>query len=189
MSDTELLNKASEAINAWGLILQATGGKLSHAKSVTYIYAWKWTKQDIQLRNIKEDQEAAHNIVHPTLADPETPQKYLGLHLAPNNGFDHEFELRLQQATNLRIKLAQSSLTVNEAKIAYNNVYLPSLKYIMPFTSFNENQQTMLQTAIIPHLLPKLGYNRHFPESSSMVQSGMGVLSSPTYLSFKVHNM
>jgi len=50
-----------------------------------------------------------------------------------------------------------------EAALAYSAYYLSKFTYPLPVTTFDTTQLKSIESPSIQALLPKLGYNRHFP--------------------------
>eukprot|EP00957_Ditylum_brightwellii_P049411 3749143-Ditylum_brightwellii.AAC.1 len=46
---------------------------------------------------------------------------------------------------------------------AYFSIYLPSVSYVFPATTFTEMELHKLQQILLPKLLPRAGFKYHFP--------------------------
>ena len=178
VSDSTIIQDANKALMAWGKNLEETGGKLSKEKSITYIYQWKWNNNQLILRNVLQDQIQAHGINHATIRAPNDPQKYLGLHMSTIQNFHKEYDLRIEQANEYSHRLGKASLSPTEALISFSQVYLPSIRYVFPYTNFSSKQLKKLQSIILSSLLPKIGINRHFPRAivhGPINRGGLGI--------------
>ena len=61
--------------------------------------------------------------------------------------------------------IQQSSLTRVEALAAFDTMWFPSLSYGLGTTNLSHNQLNQIQKPVVNHILPAMGYNRHFPRA------------------------
>jgi hypothetical protein len=59
--------------------------------------------------------------------------------------------------------ISAQSITRSDAWTAYRSIYLSSIGYILPSTSFNQRELAKIQSSPIRALLPAMGFNRNMP--------------------------
>ena len=57
--------------------------------------------------------------------------------------------------------IQQATLTKHKARAVYNTMWFPSLSYGLGTTNLSYEELSNIQQAVINHILPHLGYNRH----------------------------
>ena len=61
--------------------------------------------------------------------------------------------------------IKESSLSRAEAQVAFDTIWFPSLSYGLGSTNLSFKNLNAIQKPIVHHILPALGYNRHFPRA------------------------
>ena len=155
----------------WNNLLQASGGKLALHKCLYYILCWKW--DDSQAQPIPPSD------IHPKIYLPSEDSKNIPInHLACTNahrtlgqmksptGESSAQLLHLQKRSNTWLTaIKESALSRTEANAAYETIWFPSLSYGLGSTNLMQQQLDGIQKPIVNYILPKLGYNRHFPRA------------------------
>lgn len=167
-----LISNMQSDANLWSHLLHLSGGKLSLPKCLYYILSWSW--QGGRPKHLPPDQ------INPTITirDPETntevPIRHLNCDVAhrtlgqmkspiSNPSAHHKFLER--KSTEWLGAIQQTKLTRPEARAAYEALWFPSISYGLGTTNMSYAQLQSLQKPILNHILPQLGYNRHFPRA------------------------
>ena len=97
--------------------------------------------------------------------DVGTAEKQLGVRLAMDGNDQEEFKFRLLQSKTLAGKVRASPFNRKDAEIIYRERWLPSVGYCLPITQFDDKQCKAIQMPFFNSVLPKMGFNRHFPRA------------------------
>ena len=87
----------------------------------------------------------------------------LGSHKAATLQETTEFDYIYTKGEKFLKALLSCYLKHHDVMIAYTTIYKPSITYSLCSASFTKKQIDKLHTQLLPHLLPKLGYNHTFP--------------------------
>ena len=82
---------------------------------------------------------------------------------APNGDQTAQLQYLATKSEKWLVAIKEAQLSRSEAKAAYESIWLPSMSYGSGTTNLTEKELTDLQKPIVNHILPLLGYNRHFP--------------------------
>ena len=92
-------------------------------------------------------------------------ERQLGVRLAMDGNDREEYVHRLEQSKTLAGKVQTSPFNRTDAEIIYRERWLASVGYCLPVTQFSNRQSKAIQTPFFNAILPKMGFNRHFPRS------------------------
>ena len=152
----------------WNELLQVSGGKLALHKCLYYVVSWQWSNgfatpqpaeqivPKIKLLQGSQEQTINHyecNQAHRTLGQMK----------APNGSQEAQLKFLTTKSNKWLEAIKEAQLSRLEAKAAYESIWLPSMTYGSGTTNLTEKDLNGIQQPIVNHILPLLGYNRHFP--------------------------
>jgi hypothetical protein len=76
-----------------------------------------------------------------------------------------EFQRLMSKGKDFARQFGSGPINKRSARRAYTNIYLPSMGYSLPVTSFTRRELKQVQTAPLGVLIPALGFNRHMPQA------------------------
>lgn len=91
-------------------------------------------------------------------------ERLLGARLDLYGGDEAEFSFRLDQVKALAGKVASSPFTRYDAEVIYKEMLISSSGYCLPI-QFTTKKCDKIQQPGYNSILPKLGFNRHFPRA------------------------
>jgi hypothetical protein len=91
--------------------------------------------------------------------------KLLGVNIAFDGNSSAQSSMFRQKGEKLAIAFNRCQLTANDTLQGYQSIFLPGVKYGMAASCIPTSDLKKLQQIITRPILPKLGYNRHFPSS------------------------
>ena len=94
-----------------------------------------------------------------------TAERQLGVRLAMSGHDDDEYAYRLEQFKTLAGKNHSSPFSRLDAETIYRERWLSSVGYCLPITQFDVKQCKAIQSPFLNAILPKMGFNRHFPRA------------------------
>jgi hypothetical protein len=97
----------------------------------------------------------------------------LGVHDNPASIYKTEYAHLLAKGNNMAQLISAQAITRPDAWIAYRRVYLPSLSYSLPSTSFPRQDLATIQRNSIHVLLSAMGFNNNIP---------LALVCGPAYL-------
>ena len=100
--------------------------------------------------------EVKRNEVH-------SAERQLGVRLSMDGNDNEEYVFRLEQSKALAGKVLASPFKRKDAEIMYRERWLASVGYCLPITQFTLKQSKAIQSPFFNAILPKMGFNRHFP--------------------------
>ena len=92
-------------------------------------------------------------------------ERLLGARLTLDGGDTEEYKYRLDQAKELAGKITASPFTRYDAEIIYRERWISTVGYCLPITQFTDEQCDEIQKHGYNSILPKMGFNRHFPRA------------------------
>ena len=162
----------------WQHLLAIGGGGLALPKCNTSVFIPKFTTHNFGecLVTWKTmDEFPGHCYVQPfneflpltkiKRIEPIDADKLLGLKMAMNGLFLHEYKRRKEEIDTLAATLAQMPFTRIEAFVLYASQYLPIIWYFLHHTCFSTQDERNLEMKWILAILTKLGYNRNMPRA------------------------
>ena len=84
--------------------------------------------------------------------------KTLGYKMSPLNGPDSHLKHWREKESKFFQILLNNPLTSYEVKILYKNIYIPTMRYIMPFTCLKDEVIQKNSTKLFQMFLNKMGY-------------------------------
>ena len=73
--------------------------------------------------------------------------------------------LKWEKVSNFNYTVELQLGTRREAVTVYRSYYRAKFEYCLPITTFSKQQTALIEQPCINALLPKMGYNRHFPRA------------------------
>jgi hypothetical protein len=89
--------------------------------------------------------------------------KTLGIMETPSGQNTDEFNRLEARAKDCARKITTASITNYKASILYFTMFLPAITYAFTVGTQSLQQLDTIQRPVTHAVLPKLGYNRHFP--------------------------
>ena len=80
-------------------------------------------------------------------------------------GDEAEYAYRLDQSQALAGKVVSSPLSRFDAELIYRERWISSIGYCLPITQFIDAQCDEIQKPMYNAMLPKMGFNPHFPRT------------------------
>ena len=173
MPTIDMLLRLQRIMIKWRQVLRTTGGDLALNKCSVYLITWKFSPLDGSPTMKTISQSPGCVCIPPELPtdkecvilrkDPSSAEKYIGVHISPSGQMTTEYNYRVSNSRTLGEKIRRAPLSRSEATMVYHSRWMAVLNFFLPVTTFPENRCRQIQQPIISALLPKLGYNRHFP--------------------------
>ena len=92
-------------------------------------------------------------------------ERLLGDRLALDGDDEAEFSFRSSQANALAGKVASSPFPRYDAELIYREWWISSIGYCLTITQFTAKQCDKIQQPEYNSILPKMGFNKHFPRA------------------------
>jgi hypothetical protein len=105
--------------------------------------------------------------------------KLLGVHVPFSGPMTQQFKYLMEKCNTICSAFNQLSLTPANILLAVHTIAKPALSYSLPATTIPEKQLNLISNKLANSILPKLGYNRHFPRILSMAPTKYGGLQLP----------
>ena len=98
----------------------------------------------------------------------------LGTMLDPTTSVKTEYHRLLKKGQDFARRYGAAPVNRRTARKAYQTIYLPSMGYTLPLTSFTRAELKKIQQAPIGVLLPSMGFNRNMPQVVVFGPTDMG---------------
>lgn len=85
--------------------------------------------------------------------------------LALGGGAKAEFSFRLDRTKTLAGKVASSPFFGYDIEVIYMERWVSYIGYCLLITQFTDQQHDKIQQSDYIYILPKMGFNRHFPRA------------------------
>ena len=85
---------------------------------------------------------------------------------------DDEYAYRLEQSKTLAGKFHSSPFSWQDTETIYREMRLSPVGYCLPITQFDVKQCKTIQSPSLNAILPKMGFNHHFPRDVVFGPSG-----------------
>jgi hypothetical protein len=170
----KLIKKATKDAQLWEGLLSATGGELQLSKCFYYVLSWKWDK----FGNPSPQNKIEQNILPLTLQMTTTQMseeltqkecheshKTLGTHKCIIGHEITQYEVLLDKSNKFAERAVKAQFTPEQATIAYNNCYIPSMVYSLTAVNLNEKQLTTIQRKATSIYTQAAGFEITFPKS------------------------
>jgi hypothetical protein len=184
-SALQLMQTTQETVSTWREIIHLTGGAIAISKSFwTACIGWKDVRGKTTPISIHEVLPQAtkgfliEGEVYP-YQDASTCARYLGVRIGLSGDMTEEYTHRMQEAKIFTQALTKIS-SRREAVVTLRSYYRPKFEYPLPTTTMTRQQLHNIEKGPINALLPKLGYNRHFPRAivhGPIRYGGLGIKS------------
>jgi hypothetical protein len=166
-----IITKMSNAAQYWEQLLHASGGKLELTKCFFYHMKWNFDSEGVPTLGEIDDQHRTTTItdsgtntdIQINAVSCHQSHRTLGIMESPSGNNLDEYQRLLDKAQSMARRIAMASLTKHDASILYYTMYLPALTYPLTVGTQSLTQTEKIQSPVTHAILPKLGYNRHFP--------------------------
>ena len=168
--DKVVANMQNDA-TLWNDLLHISGGKLALHKCLYYVYTWQWshghasplpTNQIHPKITLTPADDQPQQIKH---VECDTAHRTLGQMKCPTGDQSAQLTYMKQRSNTWLAAIKESSLSRAEAQVAFDTIWFPSLAYGLSTTNLSYKELDDIQRPIVHHILPLLGYNRHFPRA------------------------
>jgi hypothetical protein len=105
--------------------------------------------------------------------------KLLGVHVPFTGPMKVHYDHLLEQCNKLCITFNQLPLNANHIILTVQTIAKPALAYSLPATTIGEKYLNTISNKLAHSILPKLGYNRHFPRTLTFAPIRYGGLNLP----------
>jgi hypothetical protein len=115
--------------------------------------------------------------------DPNTAARTLGVFPSLTSELTEQIEVLKAKMDKLAGQLLTSSLSFDDVRVFYQSIYTPSIRYVFPALSIDEQHLEEIQTRSIEALLIRKGFNRHLPHQIThrpQAWGGLGILDINT---------
>jgi hypothetical protein len=170
----QLIQKATKDAQMWEGLLSATGGELQLSKCFYYLLSWKWDKHGNPSPQNKMEQQITPLTLQMTTnkTSEELTQiecheshKTLGTHKCIIGEEVTQYEVLLDKSNKFADKVRQAQFTTEQATIAYNCCYIPSMVYSLTAVNLNKKQLTTIQRKATSSYTQAAGYEITFPKA------------------------
>jgi hypothetical protein len=164
-------NNMKRAAQYWEQLLHASGGKLELTKCFFYHMKWSFSSEGTPQLDILNNDELSTTIIDSETSLPiqinalqsNISHKTLGILETPNGNNNDEY-LRLQNKSKTMARsIAAATISSADASTLYYTMFLPSITYSLTVGTLTKKQLNQIQVPVKEAILPKLGFNRHFP--------------------------
>ena len=168
----------------WQTLLDITGGKLAVAKCLYYLGHWRWVNGAPQFTSASIIGRLIHlnddsgNIEIPHF-DAQEAHLTLGVWKSPSGNLKQQFDHLVAKSKKWTTAMQSAPLTKDEALLSYSRIYIPSLRYGLGTCYFHANELLRIQRPAVNIILPKMGFNRHFPRPIVYGPPCLGALGLP----------
>jgi hypothetical protein len=156
----------------WEKLRHTSGGKLELPKCFFYIVSWLFdskgkvylaTGSDMGNPSITLWQSKDNTSTTIQFQESLTTHKTLGVMVDPYSTPEAELSQLLNKGKDFARQFGSGPINKWSARRAYLNIYLPSMTYSLPVTSFTRYELSTIQNAPLSVLIPAMGFNRHMP--------------------------
>eukprot|EP00957_Ditylum_brightwellii_P057201 4334467-Ditylum_brightwellii.AAC.1 len=167
-SATQLMSYINHDVNLWDELLWITGGLLEKLKTTYSLMVWDFEPSGrpviTPMSKLQENTVKIRCQGIATMLKKTSEDKAIR-----NSGVSRALTLQeVTELANLKAKMhtfayavSVCSLQQDEIWKGYWTIYILSISYLFPVTSFIEKELKTLDSILLPRLLPKLGYNRN----------------------------
>jgi hypothetical protein len=123
----------------------------------------------ISLRHSADDQE-----IGITQRCCTTSHRTLGVHKNPAGNYQTEHKHLLSKGQNMAQLISAQSIKRSDGWLAFRSIYLASMSYSLPTTSFTRQELATIHRGPIQVLLFAMGFNRNMPLEVAFGPSHLG---------------
>lgn len=164
----ELCRRMQHDAQLWNNLLFCTGGKLELTKCSFHVLSFEFRPNGAPIPSIASYDNTIHitdlqdhsHIPIPSKRVFES-HRTLGHIKSPSSRLHTSLEALRQKADRIALLVSISPLTRPGALLAYHTVYLPSVKYVLPQSFYDEKALDKAQASSISMIISKCGLNRH----------------------------
>jgi hypothetical protein len=162
-----LLQRMETDAQVWNNLLYCSGGKLELPKCSFHVLSFEFAPDGSPKPTINRYDDKIH------ILDSETstpipihskrsfdPHKTLGHQKSPKTSAKVNLKETVQKANNLAFLIALSPISREGAYLAYNTVFIPTVKYTLPQSFFPKKLLEHSQAKSLSQIVAKCGYNR-----------------------------
>ena len=163
----DVILKMQKAIDFWNGILRVSGGALKPEKCYWYLAQFEWKKGKHKLiHNSPETIKITTEDGRRTVIDYKKPNEAteaVGVWQDMVGSSNKQVEVIVENIRKTHESMNETPLPRHLNWIGLKQAIWKSIDYILPATTFNENDCTRICKELYRPLLPKLGCNRNFP--------------------------
>jgi hypothetical protein len=170
----------------WEKYLHCASAKLELDKTSFFVFGWKYDSDGNHTIDNAQNHQPLRLIESETgqtftLRNMQTSDSYklLGVHVPFTGQMTTHYKFLLEKCNKLCTTFNQLSLHANHILLAINTIAKPALAYSLPATTIAEKYLNTISNKLAYSVLPKLGYNRHFPRVLTMAPTKYGGLQLP----------
>ncbi|KAI2491160.1 hypothetical protein MHU86_23387 [Fragilaria crotonensis] len=148
-----------------------SGGSLNLQKCSWYAMYWAWkngrpyllpinpTDHDLQL-STQGNNDTSTTIRRWSL---NKANRILGVYLSPDGDFTTQLQILHEESRRIRLHTQVPRLTPQDIITFHRTTYGPSMRYVLPALSIDEEELSMVQCKILSAILNKLGHTSKLP--------------------------
>jgi hypothetical protein len=171
LSLEDLTATLSTIAQTWENLLFYSGGSLNLQKCSWYAMYWAWkncrpyllpinpTDHDLQL-STQGNNDTSTTIRRWPL---NKANRILGVYLSPDGDFTTQLQILKKKADAFAYTLRSPRLTPQDIITFHRTTYGPSMRYVLPALSVDEEELSMVQSKILSAILNKLGHTSKLP--------------------------
>jgi hypothetical protein len=151
-------------------VLQVTGGDLAPAKCAWYLICHRWKNGKGRLLKVKETHRGITITSRATGRTSgvkrkavEEGHRTLGFHMSGDGKRKAHKKVMIDKVLLYSNVLRNSNIWRGESVVAYNSLYMPSLRYGVPATTLTKEECEDIQRPVVNDILPKMGIARSGP--------------------------
>jgi hypothetical protein len=165
-----LTTEAQNAFATWNGLLHATGHFMELSKCACYLQIWNFQEDGYAYTEdpAEHGQEIAVTDLYGQLHDIQQmksneSQKLLEVMKNPMGDQQDEILQLRMKSDDIAKKINSNRMSRADAKIAYEDFYLPAVRYSLNITAINQMDLETIQSKATLAFLAKQGFNRHMP--------------------------
>jgi hypothetical protein len=177
-SPEQIVTRLQSSIDCWSGSLTTTGGALKPIKCFWSIYYFIWKNGEPEYAKISHNPNLTVTVLDHSMEqtpidriDVDDAREMLGLWQCVSGKMTKQLEV-LQEKVDIWTKSLQTGhISRNLAWKAYKGTICKSIDYVLPATTFKEEEMKNFHKALHTPILPALGANRNFPHLFRSVPS------------------
>ena len=167
----ETFKKMQETLNYWEGVAKTTGGALAPNKCWWYLVEIRWKKDGTweyyqgEREGVMKVQDKDNNWGTLKHLQVTEAKKMLGVYLAPNGDDSHQKKVMVQKAVKFGERIRTGAIQKRNVWLAFTMMAMKSIEYPLQVLSLSEKDYKDIMWPILKDVLPKAGFNRHFPHA------------------------
>jgi hypothetical protein len=187
-----MVDDAQKMAQRWERLLWSTGGKLELTKCFTYILHWvfddtgkptlatnDFLEKKLEIQPIKIQQSGTGEIDQLEQKECTEPHRTLGPIIAPDRKQKGESQRLTTKSRKHADDLRVARVAPKDANTYTHSIYLPSITYSAPITSFSKKELHKIQSPYTRIILNKQHFPRIFPSPMVSGPKEMGGVDYP----------